>query len=476
VRQVLHALNSVERAALKKLLPKGIATAVPEEPAGTRYPSALLSQLADVAPGEQYSIAGFITEDLLHYAPVGITAAQLCATASERCPELTETHLKKITASKTTEPYLNHIRETRKKVRFAAIGDLQYDQVVGAVNVEGHPDIRTVTQIFEVKMTGQLKQNWVDFLLQVFAYAALDLTVTDIYLVLPLQEILWHQDVANAWPNRAAYREALETAGIKKRADSGTRVAALLLLQAHLIGSHMSKLKLLTDTVNSLPLDRPSQIFLSGPTTTRMTLNDADLAGAAAAMAGRRVFIHSQYLINLCAPPGSSDDYHTALLMKNLEAGVKMGARGVVVHVGKSTSQPLETALINMKANIQRALAAATPACPLLLETPAGQGTETLTDWDAFAAFVADINDPRLRVCVDTCHVFATGADPHDYIRRFQTTHPGMTKLIHFNDSATPCGSCRDVHAFCGEGHIGLAKMTEVATAATAANIPMLVE
>jgi deoxyribonuclease-4 len=123
-----------------------------------------------------------------------------------------------------------------------------------------------------------------------------------------------------------------------------------------------------------------------------------------------------------------------------------------------------------------RALEKATPACPLLLETPAGQGSEVLCDWDAFAGFVASIGDPRLRVCVDTCHVFATGADPHDYLNRFQTRHPGMTHLIHFNDSATPCGSCLDRHAFCGEGHIGLAKMTAVAEAATATAIPMLVE
>jgi deoxyribonuclease-4 len=92
------------------------------------------------------------------------------------------------------------------------------------------------------------------------------------------------------------------------------------------------------------------------------------------------------------------------------------------------------------------------------------------------AAFVAEINDPRLRICIDTCHVFACGADPHTYLTDFLTAHPGMTKLIHFNDSATPCGSCLDRHAFCGQGHIGLEKMTAIATAATAAQLPMVIE
>ena len=61
VRTLLNALNSVEKTALKKLLPPRLA--VPEEPAGVRYPTGLLGILP---AGEQYSLAGWITEDMLH--------------------------------------------------------------------------------------------------------------------------------------------------------------------------------------------------------------------------------------------------------------------------------------------------------------------------------------------------------------------------------------------------------------------------
>ena len=476
VRALLSRLNSVERAALKKLMPKGVAANPPAEPEGTRYPAALLAQLPK---GESYSLAGYITEDLLRFKPIDVTVDALLATVAKWSPVTTAEQLGKIAASKTTEPYLAHIRATRQKVRFAARGDLVYDAVVAADHVEGHPDIRTATQIFEVKMTGQLDKNWVDFCFQVFAYAALDMAATDIYLVLPLQEIVWHWSVATAWPTRAAYRAFLETAAVKKDSTAGNALIAALLIEQYLIGSHMPKLKSLVDTMHSLPVNRPSQIFLAGPQSSRLSIADGELAAARGIIeaTGRRVFIHSPYIINLCTPESADNDgFHTKLLIKNLQYGVAAGACGVVVHVGKSTKQDLATAMAVMRANTVAALAAATPSCPILLETPAGQGTEVLRTWEEFAGFVADINDPRLRICIDTCHVFACGHDPVTYLKRFLSAHPALTKLIHYNDSATPCGSCLDRHALVGQGEIGIEKMTEIAVAASAVNLPMVIE
>lgn len=473
VRPLLCILNAVERQELKKLLPPKLK--MPVEPDGVKYPAALIAALAVAAPGQQYGLTGFITEDLLALPPANINNDQLLTIVKSRCPALTEELAAKIVKSKTTEPFLAHIRDTRKKVRIAARGDIRHEETIGNATVEGHPDYRTDTQIFEVKMTGQLKQNWPDFLLQVFAYAALAPETTDIYLVFPLQEILWHHDV-RGWTNREAYRTYLETAANKKADTSGP---AQDLIAAYKIGSHCPKLKSLVDTVRSLPLDRPSQFFLCGPQSSHLSIADAELTATASAITetGVALYIHSPYIINLCAPTTAENDaYHTTLLIKNLEYGVKIGARGVVVHVGKSTTQPLAQALATMKANLLIALQAATPTCPILLETPAGQGTEVLRTWDEFTAFVADINDPRLLICIDTCHVFASGAQPLDYLKRTMSVHPSLVRLIHFNDSATPCGSCLDRHALVGEGHIGIETMTAIALASTASGIPMVIE
>ena len=460
VRPLLSILNAVERQELKKLLPPKLK--VPEDP-DSKYPAALLAAIAAVQPGDQYCVAGLVTEQLLMLPPIQITPERLVAVVQELVPTIQGD---KILKSKTTEPYLNHLRETRKKMRFVARGDLRHEETVGSI-VQGHPDFRTDTQVFEVKMTGQLTRQgvWQEFLFQVFAYAALAPEVTDIYLVLPLQEIVWHHDV-RTWTRRAEYRAFLETAAIKKAAASGP---AQTLMASHSIGSHRPKLRSLVDTIQSLPTTSPSQIFLSGPQSSYLNIADEELttAAAAATSLGTSFFIHSPYIINLCTP------LDTQLLIKNLTYATRIGARGVVVHVGKSTTQDLETALETMRTNLQVAMEHATFVCPILLETPAGQGTEVLCTLQSFVGFVEQINDPRLRICVDTCHVFACGHDPNGYI---QQTPADLIKLIHFNDSAAACGSCLDRHALVGEGHIGLETMTAIAEYARSHSIPMLIE
>ena len=153
-----------------------------------------------------------------------------------------------------------------------------------------------------------------------------------------------------------------------------------------------------------------------------------------------------------------------------------MGCRGVVVHVGKSTTQDLAVALENMKTNVRRALDAATPECPILLETPAGQGTETLKTYEEFVGFVKEINDPRLKICVDTCHVFACGHSPLEYIERMLKEDPGLLKLIHFNDSLGLCGSCVDRHAGIGLGKVGIEALAKIAEIGYKAGIPCVIE
>lgn len=490
VRALLSTLNPVETATLKKLLPRGIVTHPPPEPEGTRYPAALLSALPD---DESYALLGWITEDLLRLPPAGITQAALDAAIVTRCAahcevEVPPATLAKIAKSKTTEPYLEHLRGTRRQIRLAARGDIAPDEAeVGTGGpVVGHPDMRTATQLFEIKMTGQLKKNWPQFLLQLFAYAALDPTAEDIYLVLPLQEIVWHYDV-RTWIGRAAYRGALHAAAATRAATAGP-IAALI--ATYNIGTHISKARTIRDTVASIaapgvPHARPFQFFLSGPQSSRMALKPDDLADAGALTIATDAvhYIHSQYLINLATPPDADQTMHTELLIENLRAAAVIGSRGVVVHVGKSTTQEPAVAVANMRTNLARAIAAAaTPACPVILETPAGQGTELLRSYDEFVGFILGFGgadaEPRLRICVDTCHVFACGGDhpPLAYIDRLRSEHPGLLALVHFNDSAAPCGSCADRHAAPGQGHIGLAGMTALARSAAMADVPLVIE
>jgi deoxyribonuclease-4 len=469
VRELLSSLNADQGRALKKLLPK---VAVPDAAAKGKFPATLLSLFPK---SDQYSITGLIAESLL--GTENPSCDGLCALAQHYNVDLTTKELTKLTKSKTTSAFLQSICTTRTKMLEISRGSLQTNQEVHGNGIVGHPDFRTETQLFEVKTTAQLKTNWSDFLLQTFAYAALAPETTDLYIVLPLQELVWHYEIKD-WKNRDAYKTLLERYANPTVEEETNFAKTVLMLETFRIGSHIPKLKSLVATVESTPPTKPFQIFLTNPQSTALSITDAELAACAQVIGVRKsqVYIHSPYIINLCYEPGTIDDYPLQCLIKHLKYGAAMGAKGVVVHVGKSTKQTLDSALNHMLMNIAKAAAEATPECPLLLETPAGQGTEVLTEFKDFVEFVTSIQSSNLKICIDTCHVFACGHNPLTYIQNLINTNKHLLHLIHFNDSKTPCGSRLDRHAFCGSGHIGFDAMKSIAELCSQTNIPMVVE
>ena len=71
--------------------------------------------------------------------------------------------------------------------------------------------------------------------------------------------------------------------------------------------------------------------------------------------------------------------------------------------------------------------------------------------------------DPRLGVCLDSCHLLASGYEirtPAALGGRRSTLRargrPGPLGSLHLNDSQTPLGSNRDRHANIGDGELGL--------------------
>ena len=471
VRELIKGFSADQRKDLKKMLPK--SSLPPPELTTAPYPAALLS----IFPKDEcYSLLGCVAEELLRLKPINLQT--LFVAIRVWFPALTKEMETKLIDSKTTEPFLEHLRTTQVKTDAVAKGKMTYDTVVAYEQVQGHPDAETPTQIFEVKLTGQLEKNWLDFLFQVYAYAALQPTATDIYLVLPLQQAVWHADVTK-WKNRTAYRDFLNTLSVERQIASATPSSGQLLKDSHGIGHHLEKGKLV-ETIQGLKESTvPIQIFLGPPISTRLAISDEKVEAANAAMTevkGCNAYVHAAYIINLAMEPGSKDDYGVALLIKTLGYATRIGFKGVVVHVGKSVKRGKPEAIENMRANLLKAIPSATKTCPILLETPAGQGTELLTDYDEFLEFVESFADERLRACIDTCHVYATGYCPYEYLNGALTDYLPLVRLVHFNDSHGACNSCVDRHAFIGLGKIGLEVMTKVADLCLEKGIDMVVE
>jgi deoxyribonuclease-4 len=100
----------------------------------------------------------------------------------------------------------------------------------------------------------------------------------------------------------------------------------------------------------------------------------------------------------------------------------------------------------------------------IALEITAGQGSCLGHRFEHLAHIIANVREPdRLRVCVDTAHLFAAGYDINSEsgvkktFREFDRVI-GRNRLvaIHVNDSKTTLGSRVDRHEHIGKGRIGL--------------------
>lgn len=233
------------------------------------------------------------------------------------------------------------------------------------------------------------------------------------------------------------------------------------------------------ETLNANSHILPVQIFSGSPKSYRRAeVNEQDRIKTLDLLSrtGLSFYIHSIYLINLCrqANKKAIDYFKTELYIGN-----KIGCKGIVIHCGKSVKIPRDVALETMFNNLQYLLKFADLSCPILLETPAGQGTELLVKYEDFLAFYkrfTDIERMKLKICIDTCHVFAAGHDPFTYIVDWYSEFPQSLVLIHFNDSKCEHSSCKDRHEYPGQGYIGLTKMNEIADWCNDKNIPMVYE
>jgi deoxyribonuclease-4 len=436
---------------------------IPEECLlSVKYPTAILSALKNGKNGNddnEYSLFGVLCEKMLRHPLEKITIETLLNELKD-CKDL-----KKISSSKTTPPFIEKLRQTRIEFDNVVKGKIVYDTVLEYKSVQGHPYGQTETQLFKVKMT---EKEWKNFLLEAYSYGSLELRATELFLVLPL-----HGKVINLklddWSlkNRMKWRDLLVS---KPSPSLNNDIKFGMIIQRQFnIGMHVQKKPSLVYTLEGLNDIHPFQIFLGNPSSAKLSISDAELAKAADVMGKKRVYVHTPYIINLC-----KDGLRDEALVRNIEYSKKAGCKGVVVHVGKSTTKPLSEAMENMRKTIADAMTFATPDCPLLLETPAGQGTETLTDREEFLGFVMSFGDPRLALCVDTCHVFTNGHDPLEYLKRAHET--GLLRLVHFNDSASTCGACVDRHAYIGTGHLGPEKMTKLASFCSVIGVDMVIE
>jgi deoxyribonuclease-4 len=207
------------------------------------------------------------------------------------------------------------------------------------------------------------------------------------------------------------------------------------------------------------------------------------LAGAMRSSPIKAVVIHAIYLLNCASQDRQLRAKSLASLTNSLRSGAEIGAAGVVLHPGSAKAGDVARAIKRAATTIRRALADS-ERCPLYLENTAGAGGTIGRSIAELAELIEECGgDSRLGVCLDSCHLFASGYDIRtpeglDAVLDEVAERIGLERIgcVHLNDSQGALGSNRDRHANVGEGELGASGCATFLSAPQLEALPCVLE
>lgn len=197
--------------------------------------------------------------------------------------------------------------------------------------------------------------------------------------------------------------------------------------------------------------------------------------------------IHGSFLINLCRLPNDKITINSInLLKRDLQIAKSIGALGVIIHMGKDTGKLGYEKAFNMYVNNLNKVLSETNGT-IILETGAGCGTEIATRINELAKIREfSIDRDRIKFCIDTCHIYASGYDLCndiivDSLDGYIENTLGWENVVvaHINDSKDNFCSKKDRHADIADGIISkenLNSFMKFLDYFKKRNIPMILE
>ncbi len=196
------------------------------------------------------------------------------------------------------------------------------------------------------------------------------------------------------------------------------------------------------------------------------------------------VFIHSIYLINLASSKNTVFWGSVSNLVKSMELAQDIHATGVIFHIGSGKDKKFKEVSDLVIKGIKEVLKKAPQKIDLIIENSAGAGNligDTLEEIGEVIQLSG--GDSRIKVCLDTQHIFASGYDLRDkksvskLFLEFDK-HVGLNRLvaIHANDSKSNLGSNIDRHENIGKGKIGIDGFKAFFSHLVVRELPIIIE
>lgn len=167
--------------------------------------------------------------------------------------------------------------------------------------------------------------------------------------------------------------------------------------------------------------------------------------------------VHAPYLLNFATLNPELFDKSVNRAVLDMKIMSKLGINFYVIHPGSSNN-------VNGISRIKEAIKLVIDKVKdgmILIENLSGEKNDWGKNIDEIVAIIDDFGD-RIGVCLDTCHLFASGVDIRDkkelekfYLLLEKNNLLSKIKLIHANDSKKPLASKIDRHEHIGDGEIG---------------------
>lgn len=233
------------------------------------------------------------------------------------------------------------------------------------------------------------------------------------------------------------------------------------------------------------------QIFVSPPQQWAQTKhNSVEIAQFIAQQEKTGIgpnFIHGTYLINLGTQNKEHLEKSIEWLIYGMEMAGKLKMDGVIFHLGSHKGLGFEKIVDQVGESLRNVLREtkrqSVGETKLILETSAGAGGNIGGTFRELGAILKRVQDDRLKICLDTQHVFAAGyeiSSPSGLKAALEEfdTEIGLQNLvvIHANDSKMEFKSGKDRHANIGDGFIGKEGFAGLINQPKLQNIPFILE
>ena len=195
-------------------------------------------------------------------------------------------------------------------------------------------------------------------------------------------------------------------------------------------------------------------------------------------------FIHGTYLINLAAESPDHLQKSIDWLIYAMNTAGEMGSAGVIFHLGSHKGVGFEKVLAQISSALKTIMSSCSNSSSyLILENSAGAGGSIGSKFSELGQILKGVANPRLKICIDTCHAYASNYDLktkqgiEKTLAEFEE-EIGLENLVafHANDSKFEIGSKKDRHENIGDGFIGVDGFTNLVNHPKLQNIPFILE